>query len=102
MWYDQLHTAETLTPALLIHPETIAHNISEMIRVATSADRLQPHIKTIKMQHLISLQQKMGISKFKCATMMEAKILAEWGVKDVPMGLPPCRPQSRSTTFINP
>jgi D-serine deaminase-like pyridoxal phosphate-dependent protein len=83
MWYDQLHTAETLTPALLIHPETIAYNISEMIRVATSADRLRPHIKTVKMQHLISLQQKMGISKFKCATMMEAKMLAEWGVKDV-------------------
>ena len=29
------------------------------------------------------LQLKMGVYKFKCATLMEAKILAECGVKDV-------------------
>ncbi len=35
MWYEQLYTEGTLTPALLIHPETIAENIAEMIKVAT-------------------------------------------------------------------
>ena len=34
MWYEQLYTEGTLTPALLIHPETIAENIAEMIKVA--------------------------------------------------------------------
>ena len=35
MWYEQLQTEGTLTPVLLIHPETIAENIAEMIKVAT-------------------------------------------------------------------
>lgn len=35
MWYKQLQTEGTLTPVLLIHPETIAENIAEMIKVAT-------------------------------------------------------------------
>ena len=35
MWYEQLHTEGILTPVLLIHPETIAENIAEMIKVAT-------------------------------------------------------------------
>ena len=35
MWYKQLQTEGTLTPVLLIHPETITENIAEMI----SSDR---------------------------------------------------------------
>lgn len=73
------------SPALLVYPERIAHNIREMIRIAGSPDRLIPHVKTHKMSAVVKLQLEAGIRRFKCATIAEAEMLAAAGAEEVIM-----------------
>ena len=83
MWYHLKNVSSLLTPALIIHLDGAKQNISEMIRIAGAASRLRPNVKTIKNAELVALQMSQDITKFKCATLMEAKMLASCGVKDV-------------------
>ena len=53
---------------------------------------LRPHIKTHKMAEVVQLQLKAGISKFKCATIAEAEMLAQAGAKDVLLANQPVGP----------
>ena len=71
------------SPSLLVNPAIVRQNISEMIRMAGSATRLRPHIKTHKTAEGIRLMQEQGIYKFKCATIAEAELLATNNAKDV-------------------
>lgn len=78
-WFE-VHTPERVeSPSLLVYPDRIAYNIDLMIRIAGGADRLVPHIKTHKMDEVIRMQLNAGISKFKCATLAEAELLAQAG-----------------------
>lgn len=74
---------ELLTPCLLVYPELIRQNLQESIRIAGSADRLRPHVKTHKTAEIVELELQLGIKKHKCATLAEAQMLAECRVPDV-------------------
>src|SRR5919112_2595875 len=74
---------DLLSPSLLVYPKLIEQNLDAMIRVAGSPQRLRPHCKTHKMREVIAMQLARGIRKHKCATLMEAEMLADCGVKDV-------------------
>lgn len=76
------------SPALLIYPERIRHNIIKMIQIAGDPGRLRPHVKTHKMAEIIRMQQEAGIDKFKCATLAEAELLARSDAKDVLVAYP--------------
>ena len=54
-----------------------------MIAMAGTADRLRPHVKTHKLGEIVQLQLKAGITRFKCATIAEAEMLAQAGARDV-------------------
>ena len=54
-----------------------------MIRYAGGTARLRPHVKTHKMPDVIRLQLAAGITKFKCATLAEAEMVAQCGAPDV-------------------
>jgi len=72
------------SPALLVFPEKVKHNIHEMIHMVNGdVNRLRPHIKTHKTHEGIRLMMDAGIYKFKCATIAEAELLALNNVKDV-------------------
>jgi D-serine deaminase-like pyridoxal phosphate-dependent protein len=71
------------SPSLLVYPSLVRQNITEMIRMAGSVNRLRPHIKTHKTAEGIQLMQEQGIYKFKCATIAEAELLAINKAKDV-------------------
>lgn len=71
------------SPALLVYPELVRKNITEMIRMAGSVSRLRPHIKTHKTAEGICLMQEQGVYKFKCATIAEAELLATNNAKDI-------------------
>ena len=71
------------SPALLVYPEKIKENTALAISIAGSPERLRPHVKTHKTAQIVRLQIEAGIGKFKCATIAEAEMLAECGVKDV-------------------
>ncbi|MES2790786.1 MAG: alanine racemase, partial [Planctomycetota bacterium] len=81
--YDVADTSEIITPALVIFREQLEENLRHMIEIAGGTDRLRPHCKTHKMSQVIALQLQQGITKHKCATLAEAEMLAEAGVRDI-------------------
>lgn len=82
-WYEIQNAHQVATPALLVYPERITHNIKRMIEIAGDVNRLRPHVKTYKNAEIIRMQQAYGIEKFKCATIAEAELLAQCEAKDV-------------------
>ena len=91
-WYAVKEVASIPSPALLVYPERIRHNIAEMLKIAGDPNRLRPHIKTHKTAEIVKLQQEMGIDKFKCATIAEAELLGRCKAKDVLLAYQPVGP----------
>ncbi|MBM3443798.1 MAG: D-TA family PLP-dependent enzyme [Bacteroidetes bacterium] len=90
-WHNQIDS-----PALVVFPEIVRHNIAEMVRMVGDPKRLRPHIKTHKTAEGIRMMMEAGIQKFKCATIAEAELLALEGAPDVllahqPVGQKPYR-----------
>lgn len=88
-WHSLKTPESTVTPALLVYPERIQYNIDLMIEMVGDVDRLRPHIKTHKTAEIIRMQLDSGISKFKCATIAEAELLAQNKAKDVLLAMQP-------------
>lgn len=74
---------DLLTPCLLVYPALVRENLLQAIRIAGSASRLRPHVKTHKTAEIVRLELELGITKHKCATLAEAQMLAECNVPDV-------------------
>lgn len=90
---------QLLTPALLVYPNIIKQNLQEAIRIAGSAERLRPHVKTHKTSKIVQMELELGITKHKCATLAEAQMLAECGAPDVLVSYPQVGPAVR--TFVD-
>jgi D-threonine aldolase len=82
-WYVVEEAGQIPSPALLVFRDRVQENLRRMIALAGGVDRLRPHIKTHKMAEVVAMQLAAGISKFKCATIAEAEMLARTGVRDV-------------------
>ncbi len=87
-WFEIKNSGDVLSPALLFYPDRIQRNIDQMINIAGSTSRLRPHVKTYKCPQVVKMQMEKGISKFKCATLAEAQMLAECDVKDILVAYP--------------
>ncbi len=74
--YEIKDTDAIITPALIYYKDIIAENLDKMVSVAGDARRLWPHVKSHKMEALVRLQIEKGITKFKCATIAEAEMVA--------------------------
>lgn len=59
-----------------------------MIKIAGAADRLRPHVKTHKIAEIIQMHAEQGITKFKCATLIELEMTARSGGKDMLLAYP--------------
>lgn len=70
------------TPALAVYPCIIEASIQKALQL-TAPGKLRPHIKTCKTTEVVHLLSKQGITKFKCATIAEAEMLAIAGAKDI-------------------
>ena len=92
-WHEVSNVNELDSPALLIYPERVEENVRRMIKIAGSAERLCPHVKTHKLAELTQLQLKLGITKFKCATIAEAEMVASCGAPDVLLAYQPVGPK---------
>ena len=91
-WYTVHDTDTVVSTALLVYPDRIAQNIQTMLNMSQGADWLRPHVKTHKMAEIIQMQLDHGISKFKCATIAEAELLAETGARDILLAMQPLGP----------
>src|SRR5688500_3607599 len=76
------------SPALLFYKGLIQHNIATMLKKASGAGRLRPHVKTHKTREIARMELDAGITKHKCATLAEAEMLAQVGAPDVLLAYP--------------
>lgn len=93
--YEIQNTEEMITPQLVYYKETIVENIQKAIGRAGGAERLWPHVKSHKTAGLVKLQMDMGITRFKCATIAEAEMLADCGVQEILLAYPLVGPNIR-------
>src|SRR3954462_9711529 len=91
-WFQASNEAEIPSPALFIFPKRAEANIERMIEIAGGPKRLRPHVKTHKLAPLIRAQLERGITKFKCATIAEAEMVAAAGGRDVLLAYQPVGP----------
>lgn len=99
-WYKIKNIDEVDSPALLVYPERVKANIDTLIKMVDGdVARLRPHAKTHKTIEATSLLLQAGITKFKCATIAEAELLATAGAPDVLLAYQPQGP--KITRFIS-
>lgn len=88
-WYQLNDTSAIDTPALLVYPDRVIHNIELLKSMVTTPGALRPHVKTNKSVDVGRLMVSHGISKFKCATIAEAEMLGRCGAEDVLLAYQP-------------
>jgi len=81
--YRIADTSQIISPGLVLYKELIAANLRRMLEIAGGPGRLRPHVKTHKMREIVAMQMAAGITKFKCATIAEAEMVASCGACDV-------------------
>src|SRR5688572_16506279 len=94
-WHQVSNVGDIESPSLLLYTERIDQNIDRMLQIAGSAERLRPHVKTHKLAEVIHKHLAKGITKFKCATIAEAEMVASCGAPDVLLAYQPVGPNAR-------
>jgi D-serine deaminase-like pyridoxal phosphate-dependent protein len=101
-WYTIQNVDQLDTPALVVYPDRVRANIRRAIEMVGDAARLRPHVKTHKSAEVTQLMLDAGISRFKCATIAEAEMLAMRGAPDVLLAYQPIGPKTaRLATLIS-
>lgn len=93
LWYTIENIDQLDSPSLVVYPDRIKENIRRMISNIDDVNRLRPHIKTHKSAEVCKMMLEAGISKFKCATIAEAEMLATTGAPDVLLAYQPVGPK---------
>ncbi len=88
-WYEIDDVEHLMSPSLVVYPDRIEENLKMMILIAGGTEFLRPHIKTHKIAEIIQMQLNYGITKFKCATLAEAELLATCGAQDILLAMQP-------------
>src|SRR5688572_7997573 len=94
-WYQIANIDQVDSPALVIYPERVQKNIDTLVKSIDEISRLRPHIKTHKSDHVTQMMLERGISKFKCATIAEAEMLATSGARDILLAYQPVGPKGK-------
>jgi D-serine deaminase-like pyridoxal phosphate-dependent protein len=87
-WFQLSNEDDVPSPALLIFLERAENNLARMLEIVGNPEWLRPHVKTHKLGLLVARQLRLGITKFKCATIAEAEMCAVEGAADVLLAFP--------------
>ncbi len=92
-WYNikNIHTIDS--PSIIIYEDRVIENIRVLTSMIDDVKRLRPHVKTHKSKEAALLMMEAGISKFKCATIAEAEMLAMIDAPDVLLAYQPTKPR---------
>lgn len=93
-WFEIRNAEQIPSPAVLIYPERVRHNL-EIMTAWAGVDRLRPHVKTHKLPQIVQLKLQAGITKFKTATIAESEMTADAGGKDILLAYPMVGPNIR-------
>ena len=94
-WYSVKNIDNIDSPALLLYKERIQQNIAHAVNMIKDVNLLRPHVKTNKTSEVCAMMMAAGISKFKCATIAEAEMLAMLHAKDVLLAYQPVGPKAK-------
>ena len=101
-WFtiENINTIDS--PALVIYKERVEQNILLLKgMVNDNVTLLRPHVKTNKIAEVCSMMMGQGITKFKCATIAEAEMLAMLKAPDVLLSYQPVGPKAnRLATLV--
>lgn len=86
--YSLENVDAVISPALIYYRKLIIKNTLTAIEMAGGANRLWPHVKTHKSAAVVRLMLSLGITRFKCATIAEAEMLAECQVPHILLAYP--------------
>jgi D-serine deaminase-like pyridoxal phosphate-dependent protein len=92
-WFEIKNVNELDSPALVVFPARVNHNIHLAIDMIGDVSHLRPHIKTNKSPDVAKLMLNASITKFKCATIAEAEMLAQCNAPDVLLAYQPLGPK---------
>jgi D-threonine aldolase len=92
-WYTIQNVHQIDSPALVIYKYWVQQNISLAITMAGEVARLRPHVKTHKSPDITQMMLEAGITKFKCATIAEAEMLAQCDAPDLLLAYQPTGPK---------
>lgn len=81
-WFEIKNIDAVDSPALIIYKDRVQKNIQSLIQMKNVA-HLRPHVKTNKIAEVCRMMLDAGITKFKCATIAEAEMLAMINAPDV-------------------
>lgn len=87
-WYEIINIETIDSPALIVYKERVQQNIHSLKKMKDVA-HLRPHVKTNKMPEVCKLMLDANITKFKCATIAEAEMLAMITAPDVLLAYQP-------------
>ncbi|WP_270089040.1 alanine racemase [Sphingobacterium sp. SYP-B4668] len=86
--YRLIDSESVTTPNILAYPDSMETNICRALQQVSNPTCLRPHIKTVKCAPIVQLYLNAGVTKFKCATLKEAELLAAVGVPDLLIAYP--------------
>ena len=92
-WFHIKNIDTIDSPALVVYPDRINTNIAFAKEMMGDVNRLRPHVKTNKMAEVCTMMLDAGITKFKCATIAEAEMLAMIHAPDVLLAYQPVGPK---------
>ena len=93
-WYTIENIDQIDTPCLVLYRERIRMNIDNAVKLVKNIDNLRPHVKTNKIAEVCEMMMEAGVTKFKCATIAEAEMLAIINAKDVLLAYQPTGPKA--------
>ena len=93
-WYTIENINRIDTPCLVLYKERIKNNIANAIKLIKDIGNLRPHVKTNKIAEVCKMMMDAGVTKFKCATIAEAEMLAIINAKDVLFAYQPTGPKA--------
>ena len=76
------------TPAMLLYPEIMHHNIRSVCELAGGGHNLMVHVKTHKSEAVARKQVEAGIHGFKCATLKELEMVLHAGARKAILAFP--------------
>lgn len=94
-WYSINNIDSVDSPALVLYKERIEQNINLAVKMIKDVSLLRPHVKTNKIAEVCAMIMDAGITKFKCATIAEAEMLALVQAKDVLLAYQPVGPKAK-------
>ena len=92
-WYAIGNIDTVDSPSLVIYLDRVKANIELIKGMLEDVSWLRPHVKTHKTREATLLLLEAGVSKFKCATIAEAEMLASVQAPDVLLAYQPVGPK---------